>query len=214
MPFTDVPCHRLFEGFALQREATPSVERPQSTIANGFTATENINDNVEKDASPSTATELLKSNIEATATEQSKSIVDTAPQNTAETLEDVQQRYAENLVRVERLETLDTLESKLVTLTSGFTFPSNLDFQDPPQQDTSSTATSDDSTRFVPALTYTSTNVPYRSHAQSLLGLLVEADAVESSGDEQVRSKRKEFVKRVEVELDALERRKGEVWKA
>ncbi|KAJ9114951.1 hypothetical protein QFC20_001326 [Naganishia adeliensis] len=205
----------LFEGFALQREATPSVERPHSTTANGFTATENINVNVEKDASPSTATELLKPNIEATATEQSKSIVDTAPQNTAETLEDAPEpvhgefgpsRTPRN-VGYARKQTRHTYfwNSPSPPPSTSKT----LLHKTPPR-----TAASDDSTPFVPALTYTSTNVPYHSHAQSLLGLLVGADAVENSGDEQVRSKRKEFVRRVEVELDALERRKGEVWKA
>jgi hypothetical protein len=196
----------LFEGFALQPEAPPSAEQPHPTAAEGFTDTQNVD--VEQDVSPSTPTDPLESTVEATPTEQSESAVDAAPQDASQVLEDVQQRYAENLIRVERLETLDTLEEKLVTLTSGFTFPSHLDFQ----EDTTSAPNSDDSTPSIPALTYTSANVPYHSHAQSLLGLLVEADAVESNGDEEVRRRRKEYVRLVDVELDALERRKAEAW--
>ncbi|KAJ9112277.1 hypothetical protein QFC19_000696 [Naganishia cerealis] len=119
--------------------------------------------------------------------------------------DDIQQQYAQHQARVERLETLDTLQSKLERLTSSFIFPTSLDFQQQPNTD---------GTHVVPSLDYTSTNTPYHAHAQSLLGLLVDADGVSSDGDQEIRRRRKEFVLRVEAELDGLEREKERVWRA
>lgn len=199
-PRIDRSLFSLFEGIALRQDSTPSA-RPSSTTVADTTAP-----SVKQDVPRSTG-------MEPPATEPAGIVA--APQdsadtsNTAENLEDIQQRYTSNEVRVERLETLDTLSARLDALKSGFTFPAALDFQSTP-----SLSDNDDDTPSIPALTYASTNVSYHSHAQALLGLLVEADAVESDGDEEVRRRRKEFVRSVEVELDALERRKGEVWEA
>jgi hypothetical protein len=168
---------------------------PQSDALEGTTPVEKIAG--DKNVSPSVAPETVNA------------AVDVAQQDAVDTLDDIHQRYTEHLARVERLEALDSLDDKLVNLTSAFTFPSHLDFQD---HDATSSPVSESSTPSVPPLTYASTNVPYHAHAQSLLGLLVEADAVESDGDEQVRARRKEFVKRVETELDALEGMKSRVW--
>lgn len=118
-----------------------------------------------------------------------------------ETLTAIEQAYSAHATRVTRLETLESLHASLLTLTDGFTFPTSLDFQPV-------TAAND-----VPGLSYTSRNAPFHAQAQALLGLLVAADAVGSDGDAQVRSRRKEFVKAVEAELDALEEGKVRVWR-
>jgi hypothetical protein len=199
-PRIDRSLFSLFEGIALRRDSTPSAQPPSTTAAG--TKPEGVQQNVLPTTAPEPLTTEPAESVAAPQTSQDTS-------NPAEHLEDIQQRYTSNTVRVERLETLDTLFAKLDTLKSGFTFPAALDFQSTP-----SLSDDDDDTPSIPALTYASTNVPYHSHAQALLGLLVEADAVESDGDEEVRRRRKEFVRSVEVELDALERRKGEVWEA
>lgn len=180
----------LFEGFALQ-QSSASTDTEQSTIVPVAAGTETVP--LPRDESPSYTAEPSAA----------ASSPDSVPSSD---LDDVRERYTANLLRVERLETLDTLSAKLDTLIADFSFPSTLDFEDVPFND--------ETIPSIPALTYTTANVSYHSHAQSLLKLLVDADAVESDGDEEVRRRRKGFVRMVEAELDALERRKGEVWKA
>lgn len=124
-----------------------------------------------------------------------------ASQESEDPLQAIQQAYTANKLRVQRLETLDALHQNLVNLVEGFTLPPFLDF-----------ATSTTNEPSIPELKFTSRNTPYHAHAQSLLALLVEADAVASDGDEEVRARRKEFVGLVEGELDALESAKRRVW--
>lgn len=133
----------------------------------------------------------------------------------------IQQRYRRHLARVQRLEKLESLKAKLEKLTSGFTFPEHLDFQDPdsglttPLLDPVDGASHDGDERVVPvpALAFTHNNAPYHAHAQALLSLLVSADAISSDGDQEVRKVRKEFVKEVEEQLAEMERKRSDVWK-
>lgn len=117
-----------------------------------------------------------------------------------EALTAIQHAYAARAARVARLETLERLHASLLTLINGFTFPALLDFQP---------GTAEPS---VPELSYTTRNAPFHAHAQALLALLGDADAVGSDGDAKVRMKRKEFVRAVEAELDALEEGKVRAW--
>ncbi|KAG8737276.1 hypothetical protein FRC10_008381 [Ceratobasidium sp. 414] len=87
-----------------------------------------------------------------------------------------------------------------VSLSSNFTFPSQLDF---------SSLSSSDS----PKLAYTPNNVLLHQYEHTLTGLLTQLDAVESYGDEEVRKARKEAVKRIEKELAELDERKMEEWR-
>lgn len=144
---------------------------------------------------------------EAAAAPESVNIAaEAAEDDEGPTFADIQEQYEQHQARVQRLEVLEALNSKLESLASGFTFPSALDFQ------SGSSTPSDTAT--IPQLEYTSTNTPYHAHAHSLLALLVDADAVNSDGDEEVRARRKEFVMRVEKELDGLEREKARLWRA
>lgn len=104
--------------------------------------------------------------------------------------------------RSDALEKLSELSSELAQLRSTFTFPERLAFGSSP--DESSTA--------APPLLYNSTNAPYHLHAHQLLQLLVKADAIESNGDKAVRKARKDVVRRVEEELEALEAEREKLW--
>jgi hypothetical protein len=106
---------------------------------------------------------------------------------------------------VERLDTgashaaVSGILATFVSLSSNFTFPSRLEF----------VSSSSDS----PKLAYTPTNASLHQYEHVLTGLLTRLDAVESFGDEEVRKVRKEAVKRIERELEDLDRRKLEEWK-
>jgi hypothetical protein len=68
------------------------------------------------------------------------------------------------------------------------------------------TADSDsDSTIFLERrLTYTARNAPVRYYEHALSALLGQLDAIESSGSERVRERRKEVVGRVEKALEEV----------
>jgi len=61
-------------------------------------------------------------------------------------------------------------------------------------------------------LLYNKQNKPYHAQNNKLLQLLLQADGVVSNGDKEVRRKRKQIVKRVEGEIEALERKRDEYW--
>ncbi|KAG9080138.1 hypothetical protein FRC06_007039 [Ceratobasidium sp. 370] len=86
------------------------------------------------------------------------------------------------------------------SLSSNFTFPSQLDFSSPSSSDS-------------PKLAYTPNNAPLHQYEHELTGLLTQLDAVESYGDGDVRKARKEAVKRIEKELAELDKRKMEEWR-
>lgn len=80
------------------------------------------------------------------------------------------------------------IESSFNDLRSSFTFPSTLDFSSNSNE-----------------LAYTPTNTPVRVYEHALNGLLAQLDEVESEGDEEVRGRRREVVRKVEKELEELE---------
>ncbi len=135
-----------------------------------------------------------------------------------ETLRSAYNRHAN---RVNKLEQLDVLSNKLDKLITGFTFPSTLDFQSPsssthssPSLDPVSSAESIKTPSLrVPPLTFSHNNQPYHTQAQALMSLLTSADEITSDGDKAVRKARKEFVRRVEVELGRMEVARGKIWR-
>lgn len=100
---------------------------------------------------------------------------------------------------------IDKIESSFHELRDSFTFPSSLDFV--------ATATQSDGEDGL-ELAFTTTNAPLRAYEHSLNGLLEQLDEVESEGDESVRGRRREAVREVEMELERIERRVGEMRRA
>lgn len=78
-----------------------------------------------------------------------------------------------------------------------FVFPAHLDFApDSP----------------APKLLYTPNNTPLHAYEHQLTSLLTKIDEIESGGAKNVRNARKALVKRIEAELEDLDRRKIGVW--
>jgi hypothetical protein len=100
----------------------------------------------------------------------------------------------------ESLARLDSIASELQLATETFTFPPALSF---------ATSSNTDS---APSLLYNKQNKPYHAQNNKLLQLLLQADGVVSNGDKEVRRKRKQIVKRVEGDIEALERKRDEYW--
>ncbi|GAA5978249.1 hypothetical protein JCM11641_001148 [Rhodosporidiobolus odoratus] len=114
--------------------------------------------------------------------------------------------------RASALSTLATLATSLDSRRSAFSTsfdPSSLVFRSEPES-TSSSAASSQST--APALAFTSSNAPFLAHEDFLVTLLSKVDAVESQGDREIRSRRKDLVREVEAELKKLDEMRGRVW--
>jgi hypothetical protein len=94
------------------------------------------------------------------------------------------------------LETLDRLSTTFSHLTSTFTLPS-VDFSRPSTPGRSSSPTTH--------LSFTTANRPIHEYEAALSKLLTELDAVDSDGDDAVRTRRRELVKSVETALAELD---------
>lgn len=66
----------------------------------------------------------------------------------------------------------------------------------------------------VPKLAYTPTNAPVHVYEEELNRMLMQLDEVQSGGDAEVRSGRRELARRIEREAERVERVKVAVWKA
>lgn len=95
------------------------------------------------------------------------------------------------------LKVIQDVRSALTKLSSGFAFPPSLDFSDDEPD----------------GLAYTPTNAPVRVYEHALDNLLVQLDAVETDGDEEVRVVRRAAVKEVEKAIEDVERRISEARK-
>ena len=113
------------------------------------------------------------------------------------------------------MEQVRNIEAAFVVLESDFVFPSQLDFNYGAHHpfDTSA-ASSDSEGSATTRLAYTSHNHPVRFYEQALGGLMAQLDVVESFGNEELRSRRREVVERVERALEELEREVEGRWKA
>jgi len=103
------------------------------------------------------------------------------------------------------LDSIANIEAAFFSLESDFVFPKTLD---PTAEALTLTADSDsDSTISLERrLAYTARNAPVRYYEHALSALLGQLDAIESSGSERVRERRKEVVGRVEKALEEVER--------
>lgn len=86
---------------------------------------------------------------------------------------------------------IQDIRSSLAKLSSAFSLPSSLDFSDDEAD----------------GLAYTARNVPVREYEHALDELLVQLDAVESDGDEEVRDVRRAAVREVEKAIEDVERK-------
>ncbi|KZS89348.1 hypothetical protein SISNIDRAFT_527172 [Sistotremastrum niveocremeum HHB9708] len=96
------------------------------------------------------------------------------------------------------LDKLAAIRSEFVSLTSSFSFPTTLVF-DPASPS--------------PKLAFNTINAALHSYEESLMKLLSKLDAVESDGDENIRTTRKEIARLVEAALQGLDAEKEEMWK-
>lgn len=99
------------------------------------------------------------------------------------------------------LSTLSGISSELDLVRRSFDFPSTLSFASSPSTDSAP-----------PALLFNKANSGYHAQTHKLLQLLLAADAINSGGNKEVRRKRKEVVREVEKEIEALEKRRDQVW--
>ncbi|BGP22473.1 apoptosis regulator [Rhodotorula toruloides] len=105
--------------------------------------------------------------------------------------------------RTQHLQQLDGIKRRFEELSSKFSppLPPSLTFQ----PSASSNA---------PKLEYTSTNAPVHGYEDALTKLLMELDGVESGGDLEVRTRRKELVRNVESEAQRVEKWRRECFEA
>ncbi|KAF7972564.1 hypothetical protein HWV62_17684 [Athelia sp. TMB] len=103
---------------------------------------------------------------------------------------------------VDSMNAIHSIEAHFAVLASEFSFPSRLEFTPPSSRPSSPSPSSS----LTSNLAYTSANAPVRYYEQALSALLVQLDAVESHGNEDVRKARKEVVARVEGALEEVER--------
>lgn len=97
------------------------------------------------------------------------------------------------------LAAINEIEGQFKTLSAAFEFPNKLDISPPSSPGFHSTST-------LSRLAFTAANAPVRYYEQALSGLLSRLDAIESSGDDEVRHRRKEVVNAVETALEEVER--------
>ena len=112
------------------------------------------------------------------------------------------------------MEQVRNIEAAFVVLESDFVFPSQLDFNHGVRSPFNTPTSSDTEGSATSRLAYTSHNHPVRFYEQALGALMAQLDAVESFGNEELRSSRKEVVERVERALEELEREVEGRWKA
>ena len=87
--------------------------------------------------------------------------------------------------------TIQDIRASLTKLSADFSLPSSLEFSDDEED----------------GLAYSSTNAAVRLYEHALDDLLVQLDAVESDGDEEVRELRRSAVKEVEKAIEDVERK-------
>ncbi|ORX33598.1 hypothetical protein BD324DRAFT_654053 [Kockovaella imperatae] len=97
------------------------------------------------------------------------------------------------------IDKLDNIAHELYLATESFEFPRKLVFA--PNNNAEQ-----------PQLLFNKTNSGYHAQAHKLLQLLLAADGVSSGGDKDVRRKRKDVVRAVEGAIEALEKKRDDLW--
>ncbi|KAF9259621.1 hypothetical protein L218DRAFT_963505 [Marasmius fiardii PR-910] len=150
----------------------------------------------------------------STSSTSTSSPSDSKGKGKAETSSDSSTEPTSNDV-LKSMEAVHSIETAFRALQQDFVFPTQLDFTPTPSAAPSPVSSdTESSTPSITKLAYTSRNHPVRYYEQSLSGLLSQLDGVESFGNVEVRTMRKEVVARVEGALDELEREVDGRWKA
>ncbi|KAK0212701.1 hypothetical protein DFS33DRAFT_57355 [Desarmillaria ectypa] len=110
------------------------------------------------------------------------------------------------------LDTIQTIQKKFEELKTTFTWPSHVDFELNGEVVSVSTGGSSERRFTPPKLAYTNRNTPLHAYNESLSRLLVQLDAVESWGEQEVRERRKHVVSMVETEAARVERGWNTMW--
>jgi hypothetical protein len=109
------------------------------------------------------------------------------------------------------LNSVRNIEASFFVLESDFVFPTTLDLNEDALsiknvgKDSDSDSVS--SLSLDQKLAYTARNAPVRYYEQALSSLLVQLDAIESFGNDEVRARRKEIVNKVEKALEEIEKK-------
>ena len=120
----------------------------------------------------------------------------------------VTEREQAQIDRAIALSSIEHARSTLTKLQTGFVLPTGLDHYAAPSDDRDEVASapSASSSELAKLIPCTRTNKPVYNHENELNGLLEELDKIDSHGDAEVREKRKEVVKAVEMALEGVER--------
>ena len=136
--------------------------------------------------------------------------------------EKIQDAYRAYSARKQALKSVAALRKRFLAARNGFTLPSSLDYDiptngrvptsvsvDPASMHdlpSPSSLEAEDPFENVPKLAYTPTNAPLHAYEEELNRILNAFDAVESRGDQGVRTARRELACAVEREADRVER--------
>ncbi|KAJ7596765.1 hypothetical protein C8J56DRAFT_296480 [Mycena floridula] len=104
---------------------------------------------------------------------------------------------------VHAFDVMSSIQTAFSTLESEFVFPPQLDFVNVKPSADGSASDSDSSS--TSKLAFTARNQPVKYYEQSLTGLLVQLDQIDSFGNEELRTVRKEIVGKVEKAIEDLE---------
>ena len=118
----------------------------------------------------------------------------------------LEQNYEAHLLRRQKLASLNALTDSFKTHQAVFVLPTSLVFQSP---STASTSSLDETNH---RLAFSKINGPFLAYEDFLVGLLSQADAVESGGDSKVKESRRALVLLVEAELKKLDAAKEKSW--
>ncbi|PBK74400.1 hypothetical protein ARMSODRAFT_952035 [Armillaria solidipes] len=110
------------------------------------------------------------------------------------------------------LATIQTVQKKFEDVKTTFAWPTHIDFELNGEVISVSTDGSSEPRLTPPKLAYTNRNTPLHTYNESLNRLLVQLDAVESWGEQDVRERRKHVVSMVEAEAAKVERGWKAVW--
>ncbi|KAK0195551.1 hypothetical protein F5146DRAFT_1133020 [Armillaria mellea] len=108
------------------------------------------------------------------------------------------------------LDTIQTIQKRFEDVKTTFAWPTHIDFELNGEVISVSTDGSPQPRLTPPRLAYTNRNTPLHTYTESLNRLLVQLDAVESWGEQNVRERRKHVVSMVEAGAAKVERG----WKA
>ncbi|KAK7468434.1 hypothetical protein VKT23_002947 [Stygiomarasmius scandens] len=156
-----------------------------------------------------TASTTLSSSVSSASSDSSSSAKGKGKENIASESTDTTEPTSADVLK--SMETVRNIEASFLTLQSDFVFPSQIDFTPTSSRSPSPTRSSDNepltptSDSTILKLAYTSRNHPVRYYEQTLSALLTRLDDVQSFGNEQVRTLRKEVVGRVKKAIDELE---------